>query len=46
MLVLLSLDIQTVNHDQVIPLAFLTRINGAGGQPEVNFANAGDNCSS
>ncbi|MCJ1325187.1 hypothetical protein MMC10_001849 [Thelotrema lepadinum] len=28
----------------VIPMAFLTMINGAGGQPEINFANAGNNC--
>ncbi|KAF7587656.1 hypothetical protein BBP40_006886 [Aspergillus hancockii] len=28
----------------VFQLAFLTRINGAGGVPELNFANAGDNC--
>ncbi|RHZ65988.1 putative class III chitinase [Aspergillus thermomutatus] len=28
----------------VFQLAFVTRINGAGGLPEVNFANAGDNC--
>ncbi|KAB8277910.1 glycoside hydrolase superfamily [Aspergillus minisclerotigenes] len=29
---------------QVYQISFLTRINGAGGVPEVNFANAGDNC--
>ncbi|GMF68434.1 unnamed protein product [Aspergillus oryzae] len=28
----------------VYQISFLTRINGAGGVPEVNFANAGDNC--
>ncbi|KAH8434597.1 glycoside hydrolase family 18 protein [Aspergillus melleus] len=28
----------------VIVLAFLTRINGQGGAPEVDFANAGDKC--
>ncbi|OGM47843.1 class III chitinase [Aspergillus bombycis] len=28
----------------VYQLSFVTRINGAGGVPEVNFANAGDNC--
>ncbi|EAW11919.1 putative class III chitinase [Aspergillus clavatus NRRL 1] len=28
----------------VYQLAFVTRINGIGGVPEVNFANAGDNC--
>ncbi|OJJ48503.1 hypothetical protein ASPZODRAFT_1611365 [Penicilliopsis zonata CBS 506.65] len=28
----------------VIPMAFLTMINGVGGAPEVDFANAGDNC--
>ncbi|KAG2021816.1 hypothetical protein GB937_004364 [Aspergillus fischeri] len=28
----------------VFQLAFVTRINGDGGLPEVNFANAGDNC--
>ncbi|OCK93058.1 glycoside hydrolase family 18 protein [Cenococcum geophilum 1.58] len=29
----------------VIPLAFLTVINGVGGQPEINFANQGNGCS-
>ncbi|EAL86957.1 putative class III chitinase [Aspergillus fumigatus Af293] len=29
---------------RVFQLAFVTRINGANGLPEVNFANAGDNC--
>ncbi|KAE8415655.1 glycoside hydrolase superfamily [Aspergillus pseudocaelatus] len=29
---------------RVYQISFLTRINGAGGVPEVNFANAGDNC--
>lgn len=28
----------------IIPLAFLTAFNGQGGQPTMNFANAGDNC--
>ncbi|KAB8221154.1 glycoside hydrolase superfamily [Aspergillus novoparasiticus] len=28
----------------VYQISFLTRINGVGGVPEVNFANAGDNC--
>ncbi|GIK03989.1 hypothetical protein Aspvir_008064 [Aspergillus viridinutans] len=28
----------------VYQLAFVTRISGTGGVPEVNFANAGDNC--
>ncbi|KAB8259966.1 glycoside hydrolase superfamily [Aspergillus pseudonomiae] len=28
----------------VYQLSFVTRINGVGGVPEVNFANAGDNC--
>lgn len=28
----------------VFQLSFLTVINGAGGVPETNFANAGDNC--
>ncbi|PLB51890.1 class III chitinase [Aspergillus steynii IBT 23096] len=28
----------------VIVLAFLTRVNGQGGAPEVDFANAGDRC--
>ncbi|KAI9036182.1 glycoside hydrolase family 18 protein [Aspergillus affinis] len=28
----------------VFQISFLTRINGAGGVPEVNFANAGNNC--
>jgi chitinase len=28
----------------VLQLSFLTVINGPGGAPEVNFANAGDNC--
>ena len=46
MSVLSSLDKYIVNHNQVIPMAFLTMINGAGGQPEINFANAGNNCSS
>lgn len=30
---------------KVIQLAFLTMIDGTGGQPEINFANAGNNCS-
>ncbi|KAF7176011.1 hypothetical protein CNMCM7691_001186 [Aspergillus felis] len=29
---------------KVYQLAFVTRISGTGGVPEVNFANAGDNC--
>ncbi|KAE8377161.1 glycoside hydrolase superfamily [Aspergillus bertholletiae] len=28
----------------VYQVSFLTRFNGVGGVPEVNFANAGDNC--
>ncbi|KAI9837597.1 MAG: hypothetical protein M1819_007248 [Sarea resinae] len=28
----------------VIPMAFLTVVNGTGGQPELNFANSGNNC--
>ncbi|KAB8236948.1 Glycoside hydrolase 18 protein [Aspergillus alliaceus] len=28
----------------VYQISFLTRFNGVGGAPEVNFANAGDNC--
>lgn len=34
---------QDANID-VLQLSFLTVINGPGGAPEVNFANAGDNC--
>jgi len=29
---------------QVIALAFVTLINGIGGEPEINFANSGDDC--
>ncbi|OCL09633.1 glycoside hydrolase family 18 protein [Glonium stellatum] len=29
----------------VITLAFLTVVNGVGGQPEINFANQGNDCS-
>ncbi|KAF1990726.1 glycoside hydrolase family 18 protein [Aulographum hederae CBS 113979] len=29
----------------IVPIAFLTVINGQGGQPEINFSNAGDRCS-
>lgn len=29
----------------VIPLAFLDVINGPGGEPEINFANQGNDCS-
>ena len=29
---------------QVIVLAFLTRVNGQGGAPEVDFASADDEC--
>ena len=28
----------------IITMAFVTEINGAGGAPEINFANAGNNC--
>ncbi|OCK83685.1 glycoside hydrolase family 18 protein [Lepidopterella palustris CBS 459.81] len=28
----------------IIPIAFATRIVGTGGQPEINLANAGNNC--
>ena len=34
-----------IMYNQVIPLAFLTVINGVGGQPEINFANQGNDCS-
>ena len=30
--------------NQVIPLAFVTKINGLGGMPETNYANGGMNC--
>ncbi|KAF4215288.1 hypothetical protein CNMCM8980_010366 [Aspergillus fumigatiaffinis] len=39
----LSYYCQNADFD-VFQLAFVTRINGADGLPEVNFANAGDNC--
>ncbi|PKX90718.1 putative class III chitinase [Aspergillus novofumigatus IBT 16806] len=39
----LSYYCQNADFD-VFQLAFVTRINGANGLPEVNFANAGDNC--
>jgi chitinase len=29
---------------QVFELAFLMRVNGQGGVPEINFSNANDNC--
>ena len=29
----------------VIPMAFLDVINGPGGEPEINFANQGNDCS-
>jgi chitinase len=29
---------------QVFELAFLMRINGQGGVPEIDFSNANDNC--
>lgn len=29
----------------IIPLAFATNIHGTGGEPEVNFANSGNDCS-
>ncbi|KAL8748122.1 MAG: hypothetical protein Q9190_000084 [Brigantiaea leucoxantha] len=32
------------NRRKSIQLAFLTVVHGTGGQPEINFANAGDNC--
>ncbi|GFF32225.1 endochitinase 33 [Aspergillus udagawae] len=39
----LSYYCQNADFD-VYQLAFVTRISGTGGVPEVNFANAGDNC--
>jgi len=30
----------------ILTLAFVTNIHGTGGQPEINFANAGNQCSS
>jgi chitinase len=33
-----------VKHVKVFLLSFVTRINGIGGVPEVNFANQGDVC--
>ena len=33
-----------ISEIDVIQLAFLTVIHGTGGQPEINFANAGNNC--
>ncbi|KAB8072338.1 glycoside hydrolase superfamily [Aspergillus leporis] len=39
-----ALKLDSSNNLAVFQIAFLTRINGAGGVPELNFANAGDNC--
>ena len=34
----------TNSNVDIITMAFVTEINGSGGAPEINFANAGNNC--